>query len=94
LPTYERAPEFKRDWDRLTADKKRAFQRAVRRFVDDLRGGPVRAGLRIKTFQKVPGWWELTWAPDGRALFSYGREVRPGEKHIIWQRIGSHEIFE
>jgi hypothetical protein len=35
----------------------------------------------------------MTWAADGRATFEYGQEVRPGEAHIIWRRIGTHDIF-
>ena len=35
----------------------------------------------------------MTWAPDGRALFCYGDEVHPGETHVEWLRIGTHDIF-
>jgi hypothetical protein len=35
----------------------------------------------------------MTWAADGRATFEYGQEIRPGEPHIIWRRIGTHDIF-
>jgi hypothetical protein len=35
----------------------------------------------------------MTWAPDGRATFSYGTPVKEGEAHIIWRRIGTHDIF-
>ncbi|MGE0599754.1 MAG: hypothetical protein AB7J35_11215 [Dehalococcoidia bacterium] len=38
------------------------------------------------------GIWEMSWAADGRATFSYGPEVIPGERHIIWRRIGTHDI--
>ena len=34
--------------------------------------------------------WSLTWARDGRALFRFGREITPGEIHIIWEAIGTH----
>jgi len=37
--------------------------------------------------------WELTWAPDSRATFHFGNQVREGEPHIIWRRIGTHKIF-
>jgi hypothetical protein len=37
--------------------------------------------------------WELTWAPDGRATFEYGDPVRAGDPHIIWRRVGTHDIF-
>ncbi|WP_327677694.1 hypothetical protein [Kitasatospora sp. NBC_00458] len=36
---------------------------------------------------------ELTWAPDGRATFGYGTPLQPGDPHIVWRRIGTHEIF-
>jgi hypothetical protein len=34
--------------------------------------------------------WSLTWAKDGRALFRFGREITPGETHIICEAIGTH----
>lgn len=94
MPTHEERPEFLRDFDRLTTEQKAAFLRALRRFVEDLaseRG--FRAGLRVKPVQASPRVWEMTWAPDGRATFEYGEEVRPGDPHIIWRRIGTHAIF-
>jgi hypothetical protein len=35
----------------------------------------------------------MTWAADGRATFEYGQEMRRGDPHIIWRRIGTHDIF-
>lgn len=32
-------------------------------------------------------------APDGRATFHYGDEVKAGEPHIVWRRIGDHSIL-
>jgi hypothetical protein len=29
-----------------------------------------------------------------RATFSYGAEVVAGKRHVIWRRVGSHEIYE
>ena len=49
--------------------------------------------LRVKRVQGHPRVWEMTWAPDGRATFEYGEEVRPGETHVIWRRIGTHSVF-
>ncbi|MBA4179944.1 MAG: hypothetical protein C0506_05080 [Anaerolinea sp.] len=51
------------------------------------------AALRVKRVQGHPGVWEMSWAADGRATFEYGEEVIPGQAHIIWRRIGSHDIF-
>lgn len=28
-----------------------------------------------------------------RAAFRYGSEQIPGETHIIWRRVGGHDIF-
>ena len=36
----------------------------------------------------------MTWAPDVRATFEYGAEVREGEAHIVWRRIGTHDIVK
>ena len=93
MPTHEELPEFWRDFDALTPEERRAFRSAVARFVADLRRGTFRTGLRIKRVQAHPGVWEMTWAPDGRATFHYGAETHPDEPHIVWRRIGTHDIF-
>lgn len=36
----------------------------------------------------------MTWGSDGRALFRYGDAKRPGERHVIWHRVGTHDIFD
>ncbi|MDX6646123.1 MAG: hypothetical protein QOK40_1850 [Miltoncostaeaceae bacterium] len=36
---------------------------------------------------------QMTWAPDGRAIFRYGSEVHPGVPHVVWVAIGGHEIL-
>ena len=47
--------------------------RAVAAFVEDLRTGSFRAGLRVKRVQQAPGVYELTWSmgtgPAGRATW-------------------------
>ncbi len=53
-----------------------------------------RAGLRIKGVQGHPGVFEMTWSPNGRATFSYGASPHAGDIHIVWRRIGGHEIFK
>ncbi|MGW9411835.1 hypothetical protein [Streptomyces diastaticus] len=94
MPTYETLPRFTTDLDRLTPEQRRRFRRTVAAFVEDLRaGGRFRPGLRIKRVRCAPGVYELTWAPDGRATWRYGRAVVAGEQHIVWRRIGGHDIF-
>ncbi|MFD3956975.1 MULTISPECIES: hypothetical protein [Streptomyces] len=47
--------------------------------------------------RRTPGVYELTWSmgtgPAGRTAFEYGAEVRPGTPHVIWRRIGTHQIL-
>ncbi len=68
---------------------------AVGQLVIVLRTTPPKfpAGLRVKRVQGTLGVWELTWAPDGRATFSYGEEQVRGEPHVVWRRIGDHSIL-
>ena len=93
MPTHEERPQFRRDFDGLTREQQLAFLAALSRFIADLRRGHFRVGLRVKRVQGQAGVWEMTWAPDGRATFQYGAEVREGERHVIWRRIGTHGIF-
>jgi hypothetical protein len=94
VPTFEWQVRFKLDLSKLEPAERRAFDAAIRNFVNDLKRGTFRKGLRVKAVQGVKGVWEMTWADDGRATFSYGDEQRPGHKHVIWRRIGGHaDVF-
>lgn len=94
MPTFEADQEFLRDWSRLTPAQHRRFKAAVRRFVADLKAQrPPRPGLGIERFEGREGVFEFHWAPDGRALFAYGPSQHPGDIHIIWLRIGAHDIY-
>jgi hypothetical protein len=93
VPTYETLPRFTTDLQHLTRAQRRRFRRVVQEaFVPDLRTGLFRPGLRIKRLRCAPGVYELTWAPDGRATWSYGRERVAGVQHV-WHRIGTHDIL-
>jgi hypothetical protein len=94
VPTYEATPRFTADLDRLTPQQRRLFHRVVTRaFVPDLRAGRFRAGLRIKGVRRAPGVFELTWSGNGRATWSYGKPQVQGAQHIVWHRIGTHDIL-
>jgi hypothetical protein len=94
MPTRDVAESFWLGWQRLNPEQQDAFLVAVDKFVEDLRTRRgFRAGLRVKGVRGSPGVYEMTWAPDGRATFSYGRSIVEGEPHIIWRRIGTHEIL-
>ena len=94
MPTHDETEHFWRDYDALTEAERRAFERAVAKFVRDLRIGRFRRGLRVRGVEGHPGVFEMTWAPNGRATFQYGEPIREGEPHIIWRRIGTHAIFQ
>jgi hypothetical protein len=94
VPTFQTTARFERDWKQLPADLRARFRRVIaEQFVPDLVAGTFRALLRVKGVQAAPGVFELTWAPDGRATFSYAPPHQPGRPHIIWRRIGTHEVF-
>jgi hypothetical protein len=94
-PTYEEFPRFEDDYARLNAEQRVGFRKAVKHLVEDLRAKrQPRPGLRVKRVQGRQGIFELTWANDGRATWSYGEEQIEGEPHVIWRRIGTHDIFK
>ncbi|MFH9426297.1 hypothetical protein [Streptomyces sp. NPDC017529] len=97
MPTYEVLPRFTADLQHLTPEQRRRFRRTVAAFVEDLRTGSFRAGLRVKRVQRASGVYELTWSmstgPAGRATWLYGREKLRGTHHIVWRRIGTHAIL-
>lgn len=94
MPTHEEDDRFWSDWKRLTPAQRSAFLAANRKFVHDLRSGRFRKGLRVKPVLRSSGVWEMTWADDGRALFRYGTPIRPGDPHIVWLRVGTHDILD
>jgi hypothetical protein len=70
LPTCEATERFWREYRRLTVEQRAAFKRAVEHFVADLEDAQFRAGLRVKGIVGMPGCFEMTSAPDGRAIFA------------------------
>jgi hypothetical protein len=95
MPTYESTALFSRQFARLTPQEQQAVRNAVQKFVHDLKaGGGFRQGLRVKPIRRSPGEWEMTWADDGRAVFRYGEQIRPGHAHVVWLRVGSHDVLD
>ena len=94
MPTYDVDARFWREFDRLAPEMQARFLLARDQFFADLVVRTFRPSLRVKRYQGDPGVWEMTWVPDGRALFRYGEELTPGSPHIVWLRIGTHDIFK
>jgi hypothetical protein len=83
---------FMRGFRSLSEDMQAKFISAAKQFSDELdKGNGFSRGLRVKKLQGRNNEWELTYAPDGRAVFQYGPEVRPGVKHVDWLSIGTHD---
>lgn len=93
MPTYQALPRFLRDYGNLTAEQAAQWEKALDMFVACLQSNRFEPALRVKRVKGYPGVWEMTWALDGRATFEYGRERRPGDAHVIWRRIGTHDVF-
>jgi hypothetical protein len=94
MPTYETLLRFRRDFAQLSPNDREGFKQAAARFVDDLgQGRAFRPGLRVRGIQGAPGIFEMTWAPNGRATFNYGEPVREGQVHVVWRRVGTHDVF-
>jgi hypothetical protein len=95
VPTFAWLARFGADFERLSPAQQAAFLAAIAQFVEDLRaGGQFRKDLRVKGLQGASGVFEMTWADDGRATFQYGDPVLAGEPHVIWRRVGTHDIFK
>lgn len=95
MPTHEEEPGFWRDWALLSESQRAVFLIAVGKLNADLASGKgFRPGLRVKGVQGYSGVYEMTWANDGRATFSYGASIQPGNAHIIWRRVGDHDILK
>jgi hypothetical protein len=102
LPTYQVRTRFWNDYHQLTAVERAQFLQARADFIAALdaweqAGCPgvprFPARLSVKAMQGQRNIKELAWAPDGRCTWEYGTPVVTGRAHVIWRRIGSHEIY-
>lgn len=92
MPTYEWSARFRRDYARLTAEERAAFHRAVDALVVDLGDRRFRKSLRIHRLPPSP-LWSMSWAPNGRATFRLGVNPTTRQPHVVWWRVGGHEIY-
>ena len=100
MPTHAEAGIFIRDFNKLTKSQRDRFLAALENFIADLlaieagQRKSFRSSLRVRKVQGLRGVFEMTWANDGRATFSWGDEVIKGRRHVEWRRCGSHDIFK
>jgi len=92
---YSRTDQFLKDWADLDPADKARFKTVVReRFVPDLESGHgFRPGLRVKRVESTSSVWEMTFAPDGRATWQYADDSRTDDPHVVWRRVGTHDVF-
>jgi hypothetical protein len=102
LPTFSVEDRFRNEYRQLKRWEQDRFTSAWHEFPDallqwEIDGAPglprFPAALRVKDVNGFPGIWELTWATDGRCTWEYGNKVLPDKVHVVWRRIGGHDIF-
>jgi hypothetical protein len=96
VPTYDRLALFKREYRKLTPEQRARFRVAVTKLVAALSRTPpsLPGEPLVNPLSGHHGVYELRFAPDGRATFTFGTPVRDGQSHIIWRRIGGHEVLD
>lgn len=94
MPTFDTAARFTKDLQKLTKQQIEQYRAALPEFIKGTRTRTFHPRLRVKRVQGAKGVWEMTWAPDGRATFEWGEEKSPGDPHIFWRRIGTHDVFK
>jgi hypothetical protein len=95
-PTFDRLAQFKRDYARLAPQHRELFRAAIEKFVSPLSprapGGAI--GPLVRELEEHPGFFELQFDTGARAVYTFGRAVRPGQPHVIWCRIGTDDDLD
>jgi hypothetical protein len=96
VPTFDRLALFKREFRKLTPAQKARFRTAVAKLVAALSQTPptLPGDPLVHPLSGHHGVYELRFAPDGRATFTFGPSVRESEPHVIWRRIGGHDVLD
>ena len=95
MPTFDRLALFKREYRKLTREQKARFRAAVVKLVAALQQDPPRlpGDPLVHPLAGHRGVYELRFAPDGRATFTFAPPVRGTKPHVIWRRIGGHDVL-
>ncbi|HEX8036442.1 MAG TPA: hypothetical protein VF510_21475 [Ktedonobacterales bacterium] len=96
MPTHDEFEQFLREYRAMPKQGRALFRKAVAHMNEDMKAGrPFCKSLRISALSEYSNIYEMTWdMPNGRATFMYGSPQLPREPHIIWRRIGGHEIYD
>ncbi|MGH2409666.1 MAG: hypothetical protein ACRDGS_04760 [Chloroflexota bacterium] len=94
MTSYDWHNRFLAEYERLSPEDQDAFQAAIRRFVAALRASRAPdPGLGIRQMTNHPGIYEFHFSRRGGATFHYGSEDRGKEAHVVYRRVGGHEIY-
>ncbi|HET6869581.1 MAG TPA: hypothetical protein VFH80_26955 [Solirubrobacteraceae bacterium] len=95
-PTFERLAQFKRDYATLTQSERQLFRAAVKKFVSPLGTTPPSdpGETQLRELSDHPGFFEMRFGADTRAIYTFGQAVRRGQPHVIWCRIGTGDTLE
>ena len=96
MPTFDRLALFKREYRRLTPEQRARFKVAVAKLIAALSETPPRVPGEplVNPLAGHRGVYELRFAPDGRATFTFGPPELEGKPHVIWRRIGGHDVLD
>jgi hypothetical protein len=92
-PTFDRLAQFKLDYAKLTPGQRQLFKAAAKKLVAPLSTTPpgdIGRAL-VKKLDGHPGYWELWFDRDLRAVYTFGESVRKDQPHVVWCRIGSED---
>jgi hypothetical protein len=95
-PTFDRLAQFKRDYAKLTPSQREQFRAAVKKFVAPFSTPPPGdAGEPlVRELREHPGYYELRFARDTRAVYTFGQAIRRGQPHVVWCRIGTDAALD
>lgn len=94
-PTFERLAQFKRDYAKLTHPERKLFRAAVKTFVAPLGTTPPSdpGQPQVRELSDHPGFFEMRFGADARAIYTFGQAVRRAQPHVIWCRIGNGDTL-
>jgi hypothetical protein len=94
-PTFERLAQFKRDFAKLTPPQRQHFRAAVRKFVAPLGTTPPDEPGEplVRELHDHPRFYEMIFGDGARAIYTFGHEVRRGQPHVIWCRVGAGDAL-
>src|ERR1700730_12803554 len=102
MPTFFVESRFWNDYGRLSPGERAQFIQARDEFIQILLEWEQSGKSGVPKFPRSLGVtpmvnqrqiMEFAWGPNGRCTWRYGVPQRPDKFHVIWRRIGKHDIY-